>query len=108
MVMAVVPGPPQRPSLHGRIAQHGKEELHGPRGLKCAMRKVAVVKPGYGKHPHPVGHEGHAHGYGTPADPKNSEATQVQHRKGHQAHPIDLMTVFGDLVVVVVALRPAQ
>ena len=109
MVVAVVASPPQRPALYGRIAQHGKEELHGPRGLECAVRKVAVVKSGYGKHPHPIGHNGHAHGYGTPADPQNPETTQVQCRKRQHAHPIDLLIVFGDRGDNgIIALKPAQ
>ena len=109
MMVAMVTSPPQRAALHGRIAQHGKEELHGPRGLECAMRKVAVVKPSYGEHPHPVGHNGHAHGYGTPADPQNPEATQVQRRKRQHTQPIDLPLICGDRRDHgVIALKPAQ
>ena len=95
MVVAVVTGPPQRAALHGCIAQHSKEKLHEPRGLERAVRKVAVVKPGYGEHSHPVGHNGHGYGYGTPPDPQDPETTQVQGRKRQYAHPIDLPLVFG-------------
>jgi len=104
-----MPGPPQRPALHGCIAQHGKEKLHEPRGLERAVRKVAVVKPRYGEHPHPVGRHGHAHRQGAPADPQDPEATQVQGRKRQHAHPIDLPLIFGDRGDnSFVALKPAQ
>ena len=54
VVMPVDRSPPERAALDGGIAQDGKDELRGARGVEGPVGKIAVIKPGDGKHAHEI------------------------------------------------------
>ena len=46
MVLAVIGRPPERASLHGRIADQGQDKLHRSGRLEGLVREIAMVKAG--------------------------------------------------------------
>ncbi len=87
VVMPMHRRPPQRAALHGGIAEHGKSELHRARGVESAVRKVAVVKAGDGKHPHEIKRRGDGDRRPAPADREHRETADVQEDKRQAAPP---------------------
>ena len=89
MVMAVVGGPPERSALQCAVAEQGKEKLCRARSGKSAVRKIAVIEAGNGKHAHGVGDGGDGDGSWAPADPYDAETSQMDEGKGCAAQPLD-------------------
>src|ERR1700704_2221782 len=89
MVMAMMCGPPDRTTLHGRGPEQPEYELAGPRSLESAMRKVAVIKAGDGEHAHDV--SGHRYGdrHRADAGPERGQARQVHQQEWNAARPIN-------------------
>ena len=109
VMLAMVISPPERPALDGGGTQHREEELHRPRGLETPMRKVAVVKPRDGEHPHPVEDHRHRHCRPTPADPEDPEASRVQQQERRAAPEVHLVRLGpgdGEVIAAVVRIEP--
>ena len=81
MMMTVMRRPPQRPALYRRRPHYSEHELRGTRGAKSAVRKIAVVEPGDGKHAHRIKRHRHQHGDLADTGPDHAEATQMQRGK---------------------------
>src|SRR5687767_13653595 len=81
VMMTMVGGPPEWSTLHRRSPQHGKDKLSCARGLKRAMRKIAVVESSDGKHTDKVENTGGYDRGPTPPNPKHSEACEMHDGK---------------------------
>ena len=111
VMMAMLVTPPQRAALNSGRAKHGKEKLRRARRGKCFMGKVAMIKPGDGKHPHQIQHHRRADGEPAPAREKNSEAAEVQKNKRQHAdefHFVRLGADGGNIAVAVVGVEPVN
>ncbi|QHQ29211.1 hypothetical protein XaFJ1_GM002498 [Xanthomonas albilineans] len=89
MVIAMVRGPPQWPTLHASGAERGEQELHWARGLERAVSEIAVVEAGESEHAHCVQGQRHTHRASRHADPENAQAGQMQADIGGRPQPVD-------------------
>ena len=96
VVFAVMPRPPQRPSLaRGRPEQRHHELRDAPR-LEGSMREVAVVERGDEEHPRYVERERHERGGRAVSHPEDAEAEQVDRQE--RAHPQGVEAIAPGLV----------
>jgi hypothetical protein len=68
MMMAMRGCPPERTALSRRVSQNCEQKLPGSRGVKCLMRKIAMIKTGNCKHPEKVERNGCNDRRRTPSD----------------------------------------
>lgn len=91
VMVAVMVGPPKGAALDGGAAPDGEEELAEAGGGVGLVGEIAVVDAGDGEHAQEVEGDGRPGGEGAPTGPDHSEAAEVQHDEGHDAHPVDLV-----------------
>jgi hypothetical protein len=87
MMMTMYGGPPESPPLNAEKTEQGEEELNGAGGFVGLVAEVSVVDAGDEKHPHHVEEDTGGHGDGTPSDPENPEASQMEDGEGDNLAP---------------------
>src|SRR5690242_17590204 len=89
VMMAVMPGPPERSSLHGGGAEYGKKELHRARSAESAVRKITVVEAGDCKHAQRIHRNGNHDGGSAYSNPYDRETRNVHADEGQGAQPVN-------------------
>src|SRR5208282_834898 len=95
MMQPMMRRPPQCAALHRGRTDNGEGELAGARSLERAMRKVAMVKAGDREHPDEIHGDRDAHSDGTPPDPNDAEAHQVDDDVRDASKPVSLLRQVG-------------
>ena len=88
VMVAVVIGPPKRPSLDGSASKKGEQELAEARGMVGLVGEIAVQDARDGEHAHEVQRHCQADGEEAGAAPNDAEASEVEDNERDTANPI--------------------